>query len=138
MGDAQRKYPNASCLGTVALGAIIACAASCLLIDGNVLQYCYPQSGLPGYTWALLDGALVTCCCFFTALSTKYIPSAVTGLLGLAHAVGQPCLVWLFLGERPLESTMIYGSVLCLTLVVHEGIAYYHASDSKEIECRED
>eukprot|EP00971_Amphidinium_carterae_P277093 5498885-Amphidinium_carterae.1 len=122
----------------MALGAIIACAASCLLIDGNVLQDCYPRSGLPGYTWALLDGTLVTAYFFFTTLSTKYIPSAVAGLLDIPTSVAPIYLVWLFLGERPLPSTMIYGSVLCLTLAVHEGIAYYHASDSKEIECRED
>mmetsp|Transcript_2 Transcript_2/g.5 ORF Transcript_2/g.5 Transcript_2/m.5 type:complete len:326 (+) Transcript_2:88-1065(+) len=129
MRHVQKKHPGANPAGVVALGGLLAAAASFMLVEaeGNLHEACYPKSGAIGYTWSLTDGMVTTMSHILVGLSTRQLPSAVTGLLFLMTAIIQPYLVWLVLEERPLDTTLFWGAILCVTLVVHEIVSFYYA-----------
>jgi len=129
LGHVQKVYPGVNPMGVIALGGAFASVSSFMLVEGNILQECYPESGIPGYTWSITDGVLTTTSLFLISLSTKRLPSAVTGLLFLTTSIVQPYIVWIVLDERPLDSTLVFGAILCITLVVHEMVGFYYADE---------
>jgi len=132
MAVANKKNPDANSLGVLALGGLFATIGAFFIAGGDVMQDCYPKSGPAGYTWAFTNAGFATLAVMLCTLSTKHCPAAVSGLILIVEAISEPYLVWLFLGETPLQSTVVIGAVLCTTLVVHEIVAYLDTS-AKEL-----
>mmetsp|Transcript_30719 Transcript_30719/g.56140 ORF Transcript_30719/g.56140 Transcript_30719/m.56140 type:complete len:321 (+) Transcript_30719:98-1060(+) len=127
--EAQRKYPDANCLVVFTLGSAVSVLGCYFMIDGDVLQDCYPRSGVPGYSWSFMDGILTLTAIGCISISTKYCPAVVAGLACIVEAITEPYVVWFVLGETPLRSTVVLGAVLCITLVVHEVVAHLYPSE---------
>jgi len=133
IADAGRKYPHANLMAIGCLGAAITTTGSLLLQHGHVLEQCYPHSGSAfGYEWPLIDGILVATTGMMQNLSVKYCAPVVFGLLSLLDMVLEPALIWLFLGERPLQTTIVFGVLLMVILAVHEMVAYAVEPDDSE------
>ncbi|KZB65075.1 DMT family transporter [Thalassospira sp. MCCC 1A02491] len=55
----------------------------------------------------------------FISAGARKIPAAEVGLIMLNEAIFGSFLVWLFIGEVPSNTTLICGSVVIVTLVLH-------------------
>mmetsp|Transcript_60612 Transcript_60612/g.112447 ORF Transcript_60612/g.112447 Transcript_60612/m.112447 type:complete len:317 (-) Transcript_60612:67-1017(-) len=127
--DASKKYPDASLMGAIAVGATIAVVASYMFVESHSFLDCHPKEGYQGYTWAATNGILETLHFVLLSLAAKHCPSAVVGLLLIVDLILEPYLVWIVLGEPPLLTTLVAGGVLCITLVVHELAAFHYEAE---------
>ena len=72
------------------------------------------------WLWLVLLGFWVLPVSFlFISAGARKIPAAEVGLIMLNEAIFGSFLVWVFIGEVPSQTTLICGTVVIATLVVH-------------------
>mmetsp|Transcript_37259 Transcript_37259/g.85988 ORF Transcript_37259/g.85988 Transcript_37259/m.85988 type:complete len:286 (+) Transcript_37259:208-1065(+) len=122
--DAAQKYPDGNMLAVGCLGAFLPLACS-LWMEGAQVLRCWPNSGVLGFAWPLLNATLMSSTAALNSLSLKYCEPVLFTLISLLDTLTEPGLVWLVLGEAPLNSTLTCGLLLCATLAAHEIVANY-------------
>ena len=110
---AIRKRKSIALLPAITSAAALTALISLFFVPSFTLTY--KSLFILGYLGFFQTGIAFL---FFTSYSGK-LSSSLTGLIVILEAVLGPLWVWLFLSERPPDTTLIGGSVIITALVTH-------------------
>ena len=97
--------------------ALVGMAIPCIVATFVVWNSSY---AIEAPWWAVLDGLIVMPISFFClATAPRYIPGPEVAMFYLLETVLAPFWVWMIFAEVPTRSSLIGGSLLIVTLIVH-------------------
>lgn len=78
----------------------------------------------PDWLFMLILGGFVMPVSFvLTSMAPKYLPAPEVGLIFLLETILGPLWVWLVIGEAPPQLTLLGGTILVATLIIHTALS---------------
>ncbi|CAJ1427810.1 unnamed protein product [Effrenium voratum] len=136
------RRPDCSLVPAAMSGAWLAVLLSLAYAGGQVGAACWPESGIWGWAWSVMDGSVCKPLCLVClTIAPRYIMSSEVAMIMLLEVLLGPLLAWLALGEAPPDVTLAAGVVLFVVLLLHEGysarLARKLPAESKVESCSE-
>mmetsp|Transcript_652 Transcript_652/g.1468 ORF Transcript_652/g.1468 Transcript_652/m.1468 type:complete len:334 (-) Transcript_652:32-1033(-) len=127
----SRKYPNQNLVGSTTLAALIAALVFLFDTHWSVGAHCWPMDGIIGWRWTVLSGAGITPLAItLPTLASRYCSATVVTLFYVLNSTLASLWAWIVLNEVPHVSTIVCGTILLITLGVHELVLLSVADES--------